>query len=186
MIPVYDKLVAKLNSIDTSDFVSKTKYQTDKEEQQKKIPDVTNFVRKTKLTELENKIPDVSNLATKTALTTVENKIPSVSSLIKKADSDTKINEIEKKLTDHDHDKYITNPEFNTLAASVFNARVAQANLITKTDFDNRVSSLDSKIAVNKTKITPNENELELLKKSFGFFFQQVYFLMKEMVLKLI
>ena len=91
MIPVYDKLVAKLNSIDTSDFVSKTKYQTDKEEQQKKIPDVTNFLRKTKLTELENKIPDVSNLATKTALTTVENKIPSVSSLIKKADSDTKI-----------------------------------------------------------------------------------------------
>ena len=35
--------------------------------------DITNFVKKTKLTELENKIPDVSSLATKTALTAVEN-----------------------------------------------------------------------------------------------------------------
>ena len=26
---------------------------------------------------------------------------------------------------DHDHDKYITTPEFNTLAASGFNARLA-------------------------------------------------------------
>ena len=45
---------------------------------------MTDFVKKTKLTELENKIPDVSSLATKTALKAVENKIPSVSSLIKK------------------------------------------------------------------------------------------------------
>ena len=33
------------------------------------------------------------------------------------------MSELEKKLTDHNHDKYITTPEFNTLAASVFNAR---------------------------------------------------------------
>ena len=81
---VYDKLVAKVNNIDTSDFVLKTKYQTDKTELEKKIPDVTDFVKKTKLTELENKIPDVGSLATKTALTAVENKIPGVSSLVKK------------------------------------------------------------------------------------------------------
>ena len=75
---VYDKLVAKVDNIDTSDFVLKTKYQTDKTELEKKIPNVTNFVQKAKLTELENKIPDISNLPTKTALTAVENKIPSV------------------------------------------------------------------------------------------------------------
>ena len=92
----------------------------------KKIPDVTNFVKKTKLTELENKIPDVSSLATKTALTAVENKIPDVSSLVKKTNYDTKISELEKKLTDHNHDKYITTPKFNTLATGVFNARLAQ------------------------------------------------------------
>ena len=93
---------------------------------------MTDFVKKTKLTELEGKIPDVSNLATKTALNTVDNKIPDVTSLVKKADYDTKITEIEKKLTGHDHDKYITTPEFNTLATNVFNARLAPANLVTK------------------------------------------------------
>ena len=41
-----DQLVAKVNNIDTSAFVLKTKYQTDKTELGKKIPDVTNFVKK--------------------------------------------------------------------------------------------------------------------------------------------
>ena len=40
---VYDKLAAKVNNIDASDFVLKTKYQTDKAELEKKISDVTNF-----------------------------------------------------------------------------------------------------------------------------------------------
>ena len=64
---VYDKLVAKVNNIDTSAFVLKTNYQTDKTELVEKIPDVIDFVKNTKSTELENKILDVSNLATKTA-----------------------------------------------------------------------------------------------------------------------
>ena len=81
---VYNKLVAKVDNVDTSDFVLKTKYNTDKTELENKIPDVSNLVKKTKLTELGNKIPDISNLATKTVLTTVENKIPSVSNLVKK------------------------------------------------------------------------------------------------------
>ena len=53
----------------------KTKYQTDKTELQQKISNVTNFLKKAKLTGLEKKIPDVSSLATKTAVTAVENKI---------------------------------------------------------------------------------------------------------------
>ena len=126
---VYEKLAAKVNNIDTSDFVLKTKYQTDKTELEKKIPDVTDFVKEAKLTELENKIPDISNLATKTALTTVENKIPDVSSLVKKTDFNTKMTEIGKKLTGYNHDKYI-----KTLAADVFNARLTQENVVTKTD----------------------------------------------------
>ena len=79
---VYYKLVAKVNNIDTNDFVLKTKYQTNKTELEKKVPNVTGFVKKAKLTELQNKIPDVSGLATKTALTALENKIPSVRNLI--------------------------------------------------------------------------------------------------------
>ena len=82
------------------------------------------------------KIPNISSLATKAALATVENKITNISNLVKKTGFDTKITEIEKKLTDHNHDKYITTPEFNALAADIFNARLAQANLMTKRDFD--------------------------------------------------
>ena len=114
----------------------KTKYNTDKTELENKIPDVTGFVKETKLTELENKIPDVNSLATKTALTAVANKIPNVSNLVKKTDYNTKITEVENKLNNHNHEKYIDTSEFNKLAAEVFNARLAQANLITKTDFN--------------------------------------------------
>ena len=64
---VYDKLAGKVNNIGTNDFVLKTKYQTGKTELEKKILDVTDFVKKVKLTELENKIPDVSSLEAKTA-----------------------------------------------------------------------------------------------------------------------
>ena len=79
--------------------------------------------------------------------------IPNNSSLVKKTDYNTKIPEIEKKLTDHNHDKYITTPEFNTLAADVFNARLKQANLVVKHFFDNTVSKLNNKIAAIKQKM---------------------------------
>ena len=71
---------------------------------------------------------------------------------------------LKKKLTDHNHDKYITTPEFNTLAADVFNARLAQANLITKTDSDAKLSSLNRNITTNKTKYLLVENELKKIK----------------------
>ena len=79
---VYDKLVAKVDNIDTSNFALKTNYNADKTESEKKIPNVTDFVKKVNLSELENKIPDISNLATITALTNIENKIPSVSRFV--------------------------------------------------------------------------------------------------------
>ena len=71
---------------------------------QRKIPDVTDLVKKTKLTVLE-KNSGISGLATKWALTAVENKIPDVSSLVKKTDYDTKISELKNKISDHIHDK---------------------------------------------------------------------------------
>ena len=71
------------------------------------------------------------------------------------------LRKIENKFNNHNHDKYITTAEFNTLAADVLNARFAQANLVTKTIFDNTVSSLDSKFAENKTKNDSIENEIK-------------------------
>ena len=81
--------MAKVDDINTNDFVLKTNYNTDKTELENKIPDVINLVRKEKLTEFENKIPDIGNLATKTALTAVENKTPNVSNLVNKTDYNT-------------------------------------------------------------------------------------------------
>ena len=164
----YDKLVGKVNNIDTSKFVLKTKYNTDKSELENKIPDTSGLVTKidydAKITELEGKIPDVSNVATKTELTAIENKIPCVSSLLNKTDYNTKITEIENKLNNHNHDKYIDTQEFNKLAADVFNARLQQVNLVTKTDFDDKLSNLNTKITANKTKHILVENELKKLK----------------------
>ena len=42
----YDKLVAKVNNIDTSEFVLKTKYQTDKTELENIIPDISVLVKR--------------------------------------------------------------------------------------------------------------------------------------------
>ena len=123
---VYNELVAKVDDIDARDFVLKTKYNTGKTELENKIPDTSGLVKKTnyntQITELENKIPDISNLTTQTALTAIENKIPIVSNLVTKTDRNTKVTEIENTL------------EFDKLATDVFNVRLAQANLITKTD----------------------------------------------------
>ena len=124
---VYDKLVTNvnaipLNDIDTSRFVLKTKYDRDKSELENKvpdtsglvektgyntkiakirgkIPDISNLATKTPLTIVENKIPSVSNLATKKALTNVENKILDVNSLVKKTNYNTKVVEIDTKLS---------------------------------------------------------------------------------------
>ena len=92
---VYDKLAAKVNKIDTSGFVLRTKYTADKSNLEKKvsdadekIPDTSGLVKKTdysaKITDIEGKIPSTSGLATTSALTAVENKIPNISNLVKK------------------------------------------------------------------------------------------------------
>ena len=93
-------------------------------------------------------------------MTTVENKIPSITGLVKKTDYNTKITDVENILNNHNHDKYVATSKFNTLAANVFNARLAQANLITKTDFDAMFSILNRKITPNKTKHFLNDNDL--------------------------
>ena len=45
-----------------------------------------------------------------------------------KTDYNIKINEIEKKVTDCNYDKYITSPEFNTFTVEIFAERLKQAN----------------------------------------------------------
>ena len=96
----YDELVAEVNSIDTSGFVLKIKYDTDKSKLENKIPDKSVLVKKTdcdtRRAEIEGKIPDVSNVAKKTALTTVENKIPGATNFAIK----TALTTVENKIAD--------------------------------------------------------------------------------------
>ena len=51
--------------------------------------------------------------------------------LKKKTDYDTKVTKIEHKLNNQNHNQYTDTQEFNKLAADVFNARLAQADLET-------------------------------------------------------
>ena len=116
----------------------------------KKVPNTNGLVKKTdcssKITETENKIPSISGLATNPALTAVENKIPDLSTLVKKPDYNTKLNGIEKKNSDHDHGEYTSTSEFCKLTTEKFKARLEQANLVTKTDFDAKLKSLNTVI----------------------------------------
>ena len=61
-------------------------------------------------------------MARTAALTTVENKTLNVNNLLKKSGYNTKDNKTGKKLTDYDHDKYISTLEFKKLTAEHFSA----------------------------------------------------------------
>ena len=135
------------------------------------MPDITNLATNTtlnaKMNEVKGKIPNM------TALTaTAENKIPNVSNLVKKTAYNTNISEIENKITDHNHDKYITTQEFNKLMSEKFASGLAQANLaskndiaalVKKTDFDDKLKNLNKEVTSNKSKHLLVENEFKKL-----------------------
>ena len=164
---VCNKLVSNVSNVDTCDFVLKTKYNTDKTELENKYPDTSGLVKKTnyntKITEIEDKIPDISNLATKTALTGVENKIHTVNNLVKKQIITLKLQKLKINLIIIIMINMLI-LEFNKLATDVFNARLAQGNLITKTDVDAKLWSLNRKTTQNKYKHLLVENEWNKLK----------------------
>ena len=69
----------------------------------------------------------MTNLAVISAFTTVEKKTPNVSNLVKKADYNTKISEIENKITDHlDRDKYISTQELNKFKIRKFYCKTSK------------------------------------------------------------
>ena len=139
----YDKLVTKVNNIDTSKFVLKTKYDRDKSKLENKVPDTSSLVKKTdynaKITEIEGKIPDVTNLATKTALTAVENKTPKVSELATK----TALTAVGKKIPD------ISNLETKTALTNLSNTVPDINTLIKKNDYDTKIIETKSKYVRN-------------------------------------
>ena len=111
---------------DISDLVTKTVLPV----VENKIPNVTGLATKTELTSIKNKIPDISNFTTKTALTNLSNSVPDITTLIKKSDYDAKIAEIES--------QYVSNTGFSS--------KLAQANVITKRNFDSEIIELENNI----------------------------------------
>ena len=75
---MYDELVAKLNRIDTSAFVLKTRCDTIKSQMESKIPDTSGLVKKTdcnaKITQIEGKMQSISGLTTNAAQTKLKIK----------------------------------------------------------------------------------------------------------------
>ena len=95
-------------------------------------------------------------------MTAVEDEIPDARNLVKKKKKiNTKICEIEKKVTDQDYGEYITISEFNKLTTENFKAKLARANLVTKTGFDTKLTSLNKKINTNRLKHLLVGNELK-------------------------
>ena len=92
----------------------------------------TNTTYNAKKNGVKNKIPNITNLATTADLNVVENKIP-------------------------DHSKYMTTPEFNKLMAENFAARLAQANLASKSDIANFVKMTDFDGKLNSLSVTSNK-----------------------------
>ena len=149
----YNTLKNKVDAIDISNFVSRTRFTTvtnsldDKiDKVEKKIPDISGLATKSSVTRLiteqedytdkvKEKIPDISGLASKTELTAVENKIPDVSGLA----TISALSAVENKIPD------IT-------------------NLITKTDFDTKLKSVSDRVTNNKSKDILLDNELKKLK----------------------
>ena len=106
-------------------------------------------------------------------MSAVESKTPDNSNLVKeKTDYNLKISEIEKKVADNNDDKNINTPQFNNFTADIFAARLAQANLITKTDFDIKLTSFNKKNNSNKTKHLLVENEFEKLETFDSSYFR--------------
>ena len=85
----------------------------------------------TNINEVDNKIPDTSGLVTTTVLS-------------------TKITEVTNEIPNHA--KYITTSEFNKLTIENFTARLKQASLESKTEFDKKLTSFNRKITSNTTK----------------------------------
>ena len=157
---VYDKLVTKVNNIDTSGFVLKTKYDIDKSELENKIPDTSGPAKKTdnntKIIEIEGKIPEISNLATKTALTIVEKKIPDINNLATK----TALTIVENEIPD------ISNLSTKTTLTTAEN-KVPNFSSQIKTDYNTNVAAIDTKISTLDGKITKNES----INKNYVTFF---------------
>ena len=86
----------------------------------------------------------------------------------------TKISKVENKILDHA--EYVTTQEFITLTAENVAARLKQDNLVSKTDFDNKLICFNRKSTSNKTKYLQVQKKLNsLITKDYNFSLDRIY-----------
>ena len=191
---VHDKLLEKVNNINTSGFVLNTKYDTDKSELQKKIPDTSGLVKNTDYgakIKWNKKIPTISGLATNFSLTAVENKTSSLLVWLKKPTITQKSVKLKRKLLIiiMKNILILLTLEFDKLSAEVFDARLAQANSVTKVLMINLKWKIKK---INKKKNAQTKRNIYLFKMNLKNIKQLIRFnldakaILKKMVHKII
>ena len=161
--------ITKLKAVDTSNFVTRTKFSADTnslddkiDTVDKKIPDISGLATKTslnkylqtttfnskvtefegKITTAEGKIPSITGLATKAEVTAVKNKIPSLVGYAKKSEVATDITAIK--------NDYVTNASLNN-----------QLNDLKAQHIADEVKKVDDKAKKNSSDILAFENRLK-------------------------
>ena len=175
----YNTLKSKVDGIDVSKNVGRTKYETDGkaiydkiDAAEKKIPVLTDFVTtarfndeknllatKTVLTTVENKIPDLSNLATKTSL----------SSLLPVSTFNSKVTELEGKVTtiDNKFSGFVKKTDYGAEITKIKNDYATNASLDSKLNdlkaqhIATEVKTIDDKAKKNASDILAFENRLK-------------------------
>ena len=151
---------SKVDGIDVSKYVGRTKYETDEKANYdkidavgKKIPVLTDFVTtarfnhvknllatKTELTTVENKIPDKSNLATKTSL----------SSLLPVSTFNSKVTELEGKVTtvDNKFSGFVKETDYGAEITKIKNDYATNDSLDSKLN-DLKAQNISTKVKKN-------------------------------------
>ena len=70
-----------------------------------------------------------------------------------------------------DNSKYITTKEFNKLMTEGYTARLKQADIVSKTDFENELTRFNKRITSNKTKILEVHKRINSLIKKIVIIF---------------
>ena len=172
-------LKSKVDGIDVSKYVGRTKYEIDRKAiydkidvVEKKIPVLADFVTtarfnheknllatKTALTTVENKIPDISNLATKTSL----------SSLLPVSTFNSKVTELEGKVTtiDNKFSGFVKKADYSAEITKIKNDYATNASLESKLNdlkaqhIATEVKKIDDKTRKNASDILGFENRLK-------------------------
>ena len=137
----YNSLKTKIDNIDTTDFVKKTKYETD------------GSYFEDKISKIDKKIPDVSSLVKKTdfndKVTEIERKIPDISGLLPTSTFNSKVGELENKIKTAESKPYIINLVNKTELKNVENKIPDSNAFVKKTDYVTEISGIKNDYVTN-------------------------------------